>query len=221
MMNRRCILIPGVYLALSLTINFLVAWSCALWSPMSESNNPLALTTYELRQWIDKSPWPHKLRPGKTISSSSFGLAYQRLESENPEPHFWHVARSVKAGFPLPGLYGERWSNVSDNLAPQDQLVFISALNPDRFAFLSDDISTRLLPLRPVLPGFLTNTILYAGILYLLGGAIRAIKGHRRFKHHRCPKCDETLVENCNDACPTCGWQRGVTNAHAFHDATG
>jgi hypothetical protein len=219
-MVRHTILKLSALLALGVSLNVLVSWSCALLSPLSESNNPLALTRQELRRWIDRSPWPHKLRPGKTISSSSFGLEYERLESAKPEPPFWHVARAVRSGFPLPGLTGERWSNFSGDPGTDDLHVFRYALNPDRLGFIDDDDSTRLLPWRPVMPGFLTNTIFYAGLLLLIRGVIRSIRGHRRFRQHRCPKCNTPLETNQENACPSCGWRRGITNANTLHSAS-
>ena len=211
---KRTIMKPGLFLTLGLIINILFAWGCALFSPMSKSNNPLALTKQEVRRWIDRSPWPHKLRPGKTISSSSLGLAYEKLESQKPEPHFWHVALAFKAGYPLPSLYGERWSNFSHELDNDQQQVLINAIDPDWIPLLGNDKPTRVLPWRPIWPGFLTNTVFFGGACYFLSGAVFAIRGQRRYKHQRCPRCNDALIETPNASCKSCGWRKGITNAH-------
>lgn len=213
MNGRRAILLLPMYLALGFILNMLIAWACALGSPQSETRNPLGLTNYEVRRWIDRSPWPFKLRPGPTLSSSSIGLEYDLLESGEDRPYFWHTARAVRAGFPLPSLTGERWSNLDINTPPEHRHIFVGALDPASLGFSGEAYAIRLLPYRPILPGALTNTIFYAGLLWLACSAIRWGRNCLRWRHHRCPECNITFPENDRITCPACGWRKGITNA--------
>ncbi len=64
-----------------------------------------------------------------------------------------------------------------------------------------------VLPLRPIWPGFATNTIFYAAILWLLTlGPFTARRMIRR-KQGRCIKCGYDLRET-SGGCPECGWGR-------------
>jgi len=72
----------------------------------------------------------------------------------------------------------------------------------------SDEISERLLPLVPIWPGFLINTLSYAAIWFTLffgfGSAKRAI----RRKRGRCPRCGYDLRGALENGCSECGWRR-------------
>jgi hypothetical protein len=49
--------------------------------------------------------------------------------------------------------------------------------------------TTRMLPLRPIWPGFAINTVFYAGILWLLFAAPFALRRWRRIKRGLCARC--------------------------------
>ena len=71
----------------------------------------------------------------------------------------------------------------------------------------------RLLPLRPIWPGFAINTVFYAFILWLLfalGGTPFALRRRRRIKRGLCPKCAYDLRGSATDSttCPECGATR-------------
>jgi len=219
--RRRPILMAGLCLAGGLALNVLVAWACAVWSPMADSRNPEALTRHDVGAYIDRSPWPYKLRPGDSVASASFGLEYERLESGGDDAHFWHVVRAVRAGFPLPSLYGERWINHAADADPAMRTALIAALDPGALG-LDADVD-RLLPLRPILPGFITNTILDAAALWMILSLPFMIRGRRRWRSRLCPRCAVALPDPHPDAgqdpisCPACRWMRGITNAHRLH----
>ena len=66
----------------------------------------------------------------------------------------------------------------------------------------------RFLPLHPIWPGFLINTIFYAAILWLLAlvpfTACRLV----RRKRGLCIKCAYDLRGDFSAGCPECGWRR-------------
>ena len=214
---KRVILKTTILLLLGFVLNILIAWSCALFASMEVSGNPQALTTQVRNKWIDRSPWPHKLRPGLTLRSASFGLEYDRLQSESNSPNFWHTALAMRAGFPLPSLYGERWSNFTPKDGGKDKedlLEYVFALKPPLAEDEDDPAQARLLPLRLILPGFITNTIFYALLLLSIGMIWKSVRQVKTLRRHQCPNCKVMLVHEKTSSCFSCGWTKGITNAH-------
>ena len=61
----------------------------------------------------------------------------------------------------------------------------------------------RVLPLRPIWPGFVVNTLLYAVVLWLLSGGPFRLRRFIRVKRGRCPACAYPTGQS--DACSECG----------------
>jgi len=83
---------------------------------------------------------------------------------------------------------------------------------PGTIEIRSRILRSTALPLRPIWPGFLLNTLLYAAICGLLFAApLAARRGHRR-RRGRCIRCGCDLRDRPDDAaaCPECG---GVTGS--------
>ena len=71
-----------------------------------------------------------------------------------------------------------------------------------------------MLPLRPLLPGIITNTVLYALLLWVLLGAGRYLTFVIRYSSERCPSCREPLdMKKYPGSCPKCGWVYYLTNS--------
>ena len=69
------------------------------------------------------------------------------------------------------------------------------------------DVERRILPLRPIWPGFAINTVFYAAILWLLTlGPFTARRMIRR-KRGLCIKCGYDLRATSGGSCPECGWK--------------
>jgi hypothetical protein len=63
----------------------------------------------------------------------------------------------------------------------------------------------RVLPLRPVWPATLVNTLFYAAALWVVVRAPRAVRGALRRRRGRCAFCAYDLRGTSHDACPECG----------------
>ena len=61
----------------------------------------------------------------------------------------------------------------------------------------------RLIPLRPIWPGFAVNTLFYAAFLWLLGHSVFAMRRFIRMKRGLCVKCGYPMGESA--VCSECG----------------
>ena len=61
----------------------------------------------------------------------------------------------------------------------------------------------RMIPLRPIWPGFAINTVFYAAILWLLFAAPFALRRRIRIKRGLCPACAYPVGES--ELCTECG----------------
>jgi hypothetical protein len=66
-----------------------------------------------------------------------------------------------------------------------------------------DANSLRLLPLRPIWPGFAINTVFYAGVLWLLFAVPFALRRRWRIRRGLCPACAYPV--GTNTVCTECG----------------
>ena len=62
-----------------------------------------------------------------------------------------------------------------------------------------------VLPLRPIWRGFLTNSLLYAAILWIVLFARRDVRQFIRRKRGLCVACGYDLRHADHNACPECG----------------
>ncbi len=80
----------------------------------------------------------------------------------------------------------------------------------------------RALPLRPIWPGILINTLFYAALwsLPFIPRFARQIRGHLRTKHHRCPTCNYDLRNLPTTTCPECGTNQAHSASRTAHRVT-
>ncbi len=113
-------------------------------------------------------------------------------------------------GFPLLCLWSERlrWMPGTGMVLAEEVLGGQPIRTPSRppgvFAFVED---ARVLPLRPIWPGFAINTVFYAAILWLVFAAPFALRRRLRVKRGLCPKCAYDLRGRtpASGVCPECG----------------
>ena len=116
------------------------------------------------------------------------------------------------AGWPKHAMRGWGWSCKYTNRSAVVADVRFTRLGiPVRIG--SDTTIPRLLPLKPIWPGFAINTLFYAmtlWMLFALGGTPFALRRRLRVKRGLCPKCAYDLRGDghpaAGDVCPECGW---------------
>ena len=77
--------------------------------------------------------------------------------------------------------------------------------------FTNDYFGGGLLPLRPIFPGVIINTLFYAAIWFGVFFGVAALRRFIRKKRGRCVKCSYDLRSGFageERGCPECGWGR-------------
>ena len=102
----------------------------------------------------------------------------------------------LRTGWPMRSMEGARWENAGDRL-------YRGAVEFGGWG----GANLNIFPLRPFLPGFVFNSVFYAGILWLLlpGPFVlwRFIRRLMRLRRGLCPKCAYPMGESA--VCSECG----------------
>ena len=110
-------------------------------------------------------------------------------------------------GWPMKSMsywFGEKTHN-------RDERIVFNGLEVGferRPLFLPDLTYDRVLPLRPIFPGFIINTLFYAAIWFVLIFGWRAHLRQVRKWQGYCPVCKYDLQNTLTAGCPECGWGR-------------
>ena len=141
----------------------------------------------------------------------------------------WEVAATLHAGWPLLSQLGrvveERalqrdhdflgltiGGSIHTGLPSLESPVWINSFSyarPDENKFSSNH--RRMIPLRPIWPGFAINTLFYAAILCLPFAPFQ-IRRYLRVKRNLCIKCGYDLRGTSGDVCPECGNEDSPSN---------
>jgi hypothetical protein len=81
--------------------------------------------------------------------------------------------------------------------------VMTSLNQPFKFDGYFEQVVPRILPLRPLWPGFAINTVFYAGVLWVLFFAPFALRRRLRRRRGLCPACAYPV--GTNERCTECG----------------
>ncbi len=222
MLHRARLIV--VFMLFGAVVNVLVAWGCALWSPLEFGRMSFEYDVDVSRLNSIPPEWwepPYHFNPpiivtGERVSATGHGLSvvrsgvcYLRINSYNYGPD--RCMMSLRAGFPFrsleaAGTYdpygGPRVRQTSIDwewaLRTPDHPLEIARIHEQLLLFMPP----RPLPLRPVPMGFVLNTAIYAiaAALYVLQiGARRAMRRRRGLCIH-CGYDARSLA-----VCPECG----------------
>lgn len=136
----------------------------------------------------------------KSFNDAGFGLSRLGTVLDNGSLYQSGDERIVvrlEIGWPFRCLYGVvagengEWASESWLVElPARRTVFGYARAPE-------------LPLRPIWPGWIVNTVLYAAILWLLIGGLSVLRGLFRVTRGQCPSCGYPTGESV--VCTECG----------------
>lgn len=112
-----------------------------------------------------------------------------------------HTLSEVRQGFELQygwPMYTMYWCMVTDPATPDTAPVERGLL----------EIGTDSLPLYPIFPGFLINTLVYSGVWIVIFFSIAALVRPDNRRRGRCPMCGYDLRGAFDSGCSECGWNR-------------
>ena len=224
-----------VFLLLGAIVNVAVAWGCATWSALKLVSGPLVgrPTEADQRWWQQVVPAEAAPRASVVWRSRGFGCnsllilgdrSGEAVFREDPSGQStfgasinakMDRATLVRSGWPWRSGAGERWDLGISLMTPFPMLGYkvatwrdadlqTSAVSFDRPTWLGGS-SFRLLPLRPIWPGFAINTVFYAAILRLLMFGVATTRRVIRRKRGLCITCGYDLSHVEHEACPECG----------------
>ncbi len=174
-----------LFLLLGAVVNVAVAWGCAVW-PASSRWRPVSGYTSSFAR-VERS---RRLGCDRVATD---GVA-------NNVVHF--TSLELESGLPLRALTGFELYVLRLSAGPNRRLV-----RGDRNGLWSLGWTSPGLPLRPLWPGFLANTLLCATLLWLLIPGPFALRRLIRRERGLCPKCaypmgESSICSECGNALP-------------------
>lgn len=127
---------------------------------------------------------------------------WSRLKS----PSTLSTGYEASIGWPMRALWCSSVRRFTST--PEDGPLENSGIQIRRNAGSNKQSNELLLPLRPIWPGFASNTIFYAVILWLLWSSPFTARRFIRRKRGLCIKCGYDLHGTSGGGCPECGWER-------------
>ena len=189
----------GVLFVLGAITNVAVAWGLAIWAPAQNEErigNDVAIGYWRshLASWPSRAVDCHGWSRHSRGSSEKW---YYLCESGSTS-----FAIERAHGWPKPSLTG---THIISHLELAG-MPNIDHIWPPKFLIKSRTEELRFLPLRPLWPGFVINTIVFAGLLWLPlapRSVLRCIRTHRG----RCWACGYDLRGSpaASKICPECG----------------
>jgi hypothetical protein len=214
--KRRTILKLGVFLLLGAAANVAVAWGCSFFE----------LGVSARRELCEKASVPSKYGSCVVVEFSRSG--FLRLVAGNDGGFGWQEPVDDMDAV-IPGWADIYLNDYQLGMPPSDTwtLVYGSGLPclalrgalPARRNRSFDDaqgilyptsdannqITSRLLLLQPIWPGFAINTVFYAGVCWLLFAAPSVLRRRLRLRRGRCPNCAYPIGTWGGDLCTECG----------------
>ena len=217
---RRMIVISLLFLLAGAVVNVAVAWGCAVWAPLGGQTQLWVVPPEEYVRLLSQipgdppdEPWMPRERATRI---SGIGVhhelmwAWNKTEQERqantiPRPPTFSAlaVQRWRVGLPLASCEGLRADRGGVRWR-QHALVPPPWLSAQPF---------RVLPLRPIWPGFAVNTAFYAAILWLLIPGPFALRRLIRRRRGRCPSCAYPMGES--SVCSECGQSLPVREAVA------
>ena len=227
-MKRRLLKLAGLLL-LGAVINVAVAWALAAYGPFAAITTDGEWLDENVGWWLDSrlaeiDVVPEEPSPIAVLEDPEIRVSYP------PDDHM-STCRSVglesvyisavprstqrylgparvarlRSGWPCQAIQSSVWRF---GVSPQSP-VFVEAiaieLKPktelqEEWQFLFPD---RMLPLRPLWPGFAVNTLFYTGVLWMLSCGPFALRRMIRKRRGRCPACAYPI--GTSEVCTECG----------------
>ncbi len=199
-------------LVIASVINVAVTWALAIWT--GSVTFDAQLTASLRRQRFEAEGRSDRLQQeGVWIDQAlrAAGLDLVIVKREQPV----EIVHLYRAGWPIRAMEGESRPTTTGKpeyawAVPLSSIVTLRAVLVVGKAKVWTSSATRLVPLRPIWPGFLGNTVLYAVVaLGMIGGAWLVRRAYRRWRGC-CIGCGYDLRGDLDRGCPECGDKRAI-----------
>ncbi len=192
---RRRLFIALAFLLAGAVVNVAVAWGCVMWSPLHDASVSQRQRTMIETAFIDHFGLDEDTRPPHTAHNWGRGVTVWFADRSRPIEHQDNKYLFLfEAGWPLRGVHGRMWgAGSSHGLRGVIRAPWT----------ISRKGSTRALPLIPIWPGFIANSLFYAVVLWLLIPGPFALRRLIRRRRGLCPKCGYPMGEAA--VCSECG----------------
>ena len=205
---RRHLRIAAIFLLAGVVVNVAVAW--AIVAHLETLHISWAFDGVDLEHsesfkwWTTHAPDGFANRATRVMLSSPItGASVVLATSRRPNESYWEtiirgqVMGRLRTGWPMRSMEGARWGHEYGVSLYRGAVEY------------GGDVGANLdiFPLRPFLPGFVFNSLFYAGILWLLlpGPFVlwRFIRRPMRLRCDLCPECAYPMGESA--VCTECG----------------
>jgi hypothetical protein len=117
-------------------------------------------------------------------------------------------AYRTRAGWPFRSVEAGTFGVCPDSDTPLNHVWGIGVTVTADYGVGIPASESRPLPYRPIWPGFLVNTFIFAVLLWLVFSLRFALRRLNRFNHGCCPNCGYDLRGQFEAGCPQCQWGR-------------
>lgn len=186
-------------------MNVLVAWGCMVWVPANKGRH--FIRSERSMKWHRPVPehWPTS--PDEAVQESSTGVTFTRAAHVGPHgnvpPEFW-IQCVYASGWPFIALESENRTEETARGGRVDYWGYGQSY-PLWIPGRVKNWEQSMLPLRPVLPGFVLGTLVWGvASLALAWGCVSVRRGIRR-RSGRCEMCGYDLKGTPTGVCPECG----------------
>lgn len=201
-LNRRVIVKAGLFLLLGAIINVAVAWGPAVWFGLLSGYGiySSAPTSEEIRWWnAVVSPGADDI-PTEVDRPDMFPIGFDCAEMRSNGKAGEVLAYRWRSGLPLRSMGYYSWTvNPKTFDASEWHTSWSLAFDVHR----SGGWTTVVLPLTPLWPGFVVDTLLFAALAALILGGWRWMGRRWRLMCSRCPACNYPI--GASPVCTECG----------------
>ena len=188
--------ILGSYLVIGAVITVALGWGCALWVEPRYMGYT-AIDDEDVAWWSRRAPAAYRDGPrGFVLTQQGFGVQERslwgpvRIGSASVSTRH----RRTRVGWPLRALEGVLWTN------PDRQRT----VTAEAILEVTDRRGARKpIPLRPIWPGFLVDSIAGGAALWLLVNTPPGVRRLGRRRRNRCPGCGYPV--GASPVCTECG----------------
>lgn len=219
---RRTIRGVAIYGLIGLVVNVLVAWGFAAWGAAEDFGGgwnaggmPTSFVGSDshvaVLDWSIANPGPRGAVTVRWVRTGP-GMHVLTETDMQPDPNSRGIAvlHRVRVGWPCLAL---QWHEMRFHRADSYMNIGLQARFPAWLPVRSNGgYGGEWIPLRPVWPGLVVNSVVYAVACCGVVAGLFALRRAGRRQRGLCPRCAYDLRGDMAGGCPECGWGRASSH---------